>query len=508
MKPRSRSAVDGTALSAILSTGIQVAAQALTLFVAYRIGVSLFGLTVLGVWSIASASATLGRLGDLGFAGAVPRLVAGHHSAGTSAQIPAVIETAALAGAAGIVILALIAFYPLLAFTRAVATPEALPLVLPMLVGANLALIATGIGTAFLGCLDGIGAFRIRAAISVASVIANPLIVFLLGRTLGPISLAVGAVVQAAMTAVLGWMALRQRVEGLSVIPAQWSRPAFRSLITIGKFTQANSLLILLFEPTSRMLAGRFGGLEFAAIFDLAAKVSGNLRLLFSSFSQALVPFHAAVASRPQDSRRLFVSSTLLTAVVAAVVSAIALAMAPLFSLFSLTMVDLRFVGTFWLLLLGNLINVIGGPAYAYMLGGGVVAVATRALGLQAGVFIGVAVLLKLLAVVDGVSIAYALAVVAAGGYLLVIASRHLGIDHRTVILRSLVTVSPTAVALATLALLALSGKLAAWTAITTAVPLIGAGLAVLVAVSRFQLVKQSTAEVLMFRMQASSPST
>lgn len=504
----SKNSSDGTTSSAILSTGIQVAVQALTLFVAYRIGLYLFGLSVLGVWSIAAASATLGRLGDFGFAGAVPRLVASHNSTGTYSQIPALIETAALAVIAGIIILSILMFYPLLVFARGVATPEALPLVFPLLVGANIALVATGIGSAFLGCLDGLGAFRIRAAISILSVIANPLIVYLLGPAFGPISLAIGAIVQATLTVVLGWLALRVRIHGLSLIPYVWSRPAFSALIEIGKFAQANSVLIMLFEPASRMLAGRFGGLEFAAIFDLAAKVSGNLRLLFSSFSQALVPFHAALVRQPQEAQRLFISSTLFTAPVAAITSAIALALAPMFSLFSLTTIDLRFVGTFWLLLLGNLINVVGGPAYAYMLGGGVVAVATQALGLQAGVFLSVAVLLKWLAVDDGVSIAYALAVVVAGLYLLLVACRHLAVDWQTVILRAMATISPAVLALAVLACLALSGKLIAWGSISSTIPLVGIGLVALVIASNLRLIKQSIAEILMFRMKASKHST
>lgn len=508
MKRLPGSSSDGSASSAILSTATQVAIQALTLFVAYRIGVILFGLPVLGVWSIASASATFGRIGDLGFAGAVPRLVAGHHSAGTHGQIPALIETAVLATALGTLILALLAFYPLLAFVRSVTTAETSALVMPLLIGANLALVGGGIGSALLGCLDGIGEFRTRALISVLGAVANPLTIYLCGKTLGPFSLAVGAIVQVTLMMTLGWLALRGRIPGLSALPQQWSPVAFRTLFRIGKFTQANSVLIMLFEPASRMLAGRFGGLEFAATFDLAAKVAGNLRLLFSSFAQSLVPFHAYLKNRPDEARRLFASSTLLTATVASVVSAVALAMAPLLSMFSLTRIDPGFVGSFWLLLLGNLVNVIGGPGYSYLVGGGAIAVATRALGLQALVFITVAVTMELLSIDVGVSMAYAAAVGVSGLYLLALASRHLAIPPDEVITRALVAAAPAIATLAVLAFLALAGFLAQWQAMASLVPLIGIVLAATVTLLNLRVSRRCIADILMFRMKAASPST
>lgn len=446
-----------SASSAIGLTAAQVVVQAVTLFIAYRVGVSQFGLAMVGIWSVASAAVTLGRVGDLGFAGALPRLLAQRRAGGVPAdELVPLIDTALLATLAGTLALSLLLFAPLLWFTRSIAGPDQQAVVLPFLLMANAALLMTAAFVAISSCLDGLGRFRERAVITMAGALINVVTLMASAPWLGPQALAAGAGMQALVTAMFGWSRLRHQIPALGLLPRRWSRAEFRGLLAIGKFTQANSLLIMAFEPTSRLLAGRFGGAEFAALFDFAAKVAGNVRLLFSSFTQALVPFYASLKSRDGDMAALLQVSTALTALLGAAASAIALALGPMLSLFAIGHVDDRFLNLFSLLLLGNLLNILGGPAYSHSLGAGAISATTQSLGLQAALFVGLACVLQLAGVVSGVAIAYATAVAVTGLFLLVRGLNALAIPGQRLLPLLAASVMPVAAVLLVLVVAAL----------------------------------------------------
>ncbi|MES2883680.1 MAG: hypothetical protein V4709_02670 [Pseudomonadota bacterium] len=395
----------------------QVGIQSVVLFLTYRLAASTLGLSVLGLWSVASAAATFGRIGDLGFGGAVPRLLAERLGRGEGHSISAMVETAVLASTLGTLLLTVIFFVPLLLFTQSLADGSQQSLALQLVVGANIALVLTGLSVTFLACLEGMGCFGARASIVIGGTLLNLLVLWVSVDQFGALSLPAGLVVQGLTTTIAAWLMLRSQLPGLSVLPKQWSRSEFRALFAIGKFTQANSLLIMAFEPMSRVLAGHFGGAGFAALFDFAAKVTGNVRLLFSSFTQSLVPFFAYSCDRRQATAALFSIATLLIAVIASAVTALTLGASPWISIFIFGRVDEAFLAIFWVLLIGNLINVMGGPAFAHALGAGRVAISMQTLALQAAIFLLLSALLSLAIDGQAVSLAYATAVAVAGCY-------------------------------------------------------------------------------------------
>lgn len=408
---------EGAASSAAIFTIAQVGIQSVGLFLTYRLAASALGLSILGLWSVASAAATFGRIGDLGFGGAVPRLLAERLGRGEMHSISVMVETAVLASTLGTLLLTAILFVPLLLFTQSIAEASQQSLALQLVVGANIALVLTGLSVTFLACLGGMGHFGVRTVIVISGTLVNVLVLWASVDKLGALSLPAGIVAQGLTTTIAAWLVLRRQLPGLSVLPNQWSRVEFQALFAIGKFTQANSLLIMAFEPMSRVLAGHFGGAGFAALFDFAAKVAGNIRLLFSSFTQSLVPFFAYSRDRPQVTAALFSIATLLTTVIASVVTALALGASPWISLFTFGRVDEAFLLIFWVLLIGNLINVMGGPAFAHALGAGRVALSMQTLALQAAIFLGLSPLLSLAIDGQAVSLAYATAVAIAGCY-------------------------------------------------------------------------------------------
>ncbi len=409
--------------SALLFSAAQIIVQSLVLFLTYRIAVIEIGLASLGLWSVASAAASFGRVGDMGFAGALPRLLAQGLGRETgrrgTRQTADMIETAVLSSTLGTLFLTALLTWPLMWFAGQMSSEVDQPLVVPLVVGADAALIVTALSITFLSCHDGIGNFRYRAIVAIGGNLISLAAVWILIGHLGALALPVSVIVQGLWSAALAWIGLRRRIPGLSAVPVVWSRTAFRELLAIGKFTQTNSILIILFEPLSRVLAGRLGGVEFAALFDLAAKVAGNIRLLFSSSAQAMVPFYAFIKDSTARTDALFKASSGAIAVLAAAVIALASLISPVLSLLALGTIRLDFLAVFWILLAGNLGSIIGGPAFSYALGAGCVAVTTRAFVVQAATFVIATLLTLPLFGGNAVAVAYGLGLALPGLYLI-----------------------------------------------------------------------------------------
>lgn len=421
----SRSGAGSSALPAIAFSIAQIAIQSIVLFLTYRLAVHSIGLVLLGVWSVASAAVTFGRIGDLGFGGAMPRLLAARLSpvatGGASAvSSPVLVETAVLSSTLGSLLLVLLIYWPLVLFTASLRPETGRQLILELVAGASLALLFTAMSSTFAACLDGLGRFRLRSLIAISGTVVNIILLALTIRPLGVLALPLALLVQGLWTAGLSWHVLRRELDGLALLPCRWSAVAFRELLAIGKFTQTNSLLIMLFEPMSRVMAGRIGGPEFAALFDLAARLAGNLRLLFSSASQATVPFYAYVRDQSDRTRALYLASSSTIAVLAAAAVAIAAGVSPWLSLLALDNVSGEFLVIFAILLVGSLLSVVGGPGYACAMGAGRVATTTQAFLIQTVVFAVVTLALATRLAHDAVSIAYAAGLGLAGVFLVV----------------------------------------------------------------------------------------
>lgn len=496
---------------AVFFSAAQIIVQSLVLFVTYRIAVMEIGLSSLGLWSVASAAASFGRVGDMGFAGALPRLLA--QTLGRSDDVVAqqrnasLIETAVLSSTAGTVMLTALLTWPLMLFAGQVANGADQALVLSLVLGADAALLASALSITFLSCHDGIGNLRYRAFVAITGNLINLAVLWLLIRHWGVLALPISVVVQGTWVALLAWTGLRGRIRGLSRVPKSWSRSAFRELLSIGKFTQTNSLLIVMFEPLSRMLAGRLGGAEFAALFDLAARVAGNVRLLFSSSTQAMVPFYAFVRESADRTQMLFEASSCAIAVLAAAVIAITAIVSPLLSLLALDAIRLDFLAVFWSLLLGNLLSIIGGPSFSYALGAGHAAVTTRAFLLQALTFL--VCTFATLPLIEGsaVSVAYGMGLALPGLYLLAVGPNS-GVDGprrlRTTVMRA---VSPILILL----LVAISGTALPEGSVRSMLPLLVPAVAAVVVIDlviRFRRsLLQWGRDINGFRIASTSPS-
>jgi len=122
-------------------------------------------------------------------------------------------------------------------------------------------------------------------------------------RSDGVMGLAYAQVAQALIVLCLTLAVLRRVLPSLSLIPLKWDSSILRELLGFGWKLQLTSIAVLLFEPVTKGLLARFGGLTSAGYYEMATRMVQQLRAVLVNANQVLVP--AVADARERDRARV-----------------------------------------------------------------------------------------------------------------------------------------------------------------------------------------------------------
>lgn len=354
------------------SSVAQTVISGVVLFLLYRHLLNHLGAEQLGLWSVVLASTSVARLSDLGLSGSVVKFVARYRALADNIQAGAVIQTAAISIGIGIAVLGVVA-YPLLGIALKVAVPAAaMPEALSILPWAVLSLWIASVAGVFQSGLDGCHRIDLRnLLIVVTNIIYLGAASWLVPRH-GLLGLAIAQACQALILLLLSWMLIRREILSLPLIPRTWSPKAFREMFRYAASFQVTAIAVFFFEPMTKLLMSKFGGLSSAAYYEMASQVVTKLRALIISATQALVPAVANLhVNAPADISELYQRTYRAVFFLAVpMFSGIAITL-PSLSILWIGRLEDEFVLFGLLLCLGWCLNTLTGPAYFFNLGTG-----------------------------------------------------------------------------------------------------------------------------------------
>ena len=195
----------------------------------------------------------------------------------------------------------------------------------------------------------------------------------------GLVGLALAQLVQGALVAAACWVVLRQVLPAAPIAPWRWDRSLFREMLAYGLQYQALSAVRLFYEPVTKALVSRFGGLDAAGYYEMATLILTKLRSLIVAAQQALTPEVAMLEeTAPETVDAVYARANGLNWYISIPLFAVVIASAPLISMAWIGRYEDVFVVFTVLLGIGWFFNALSGPAYFVLLGtgqmGGVVA--------------------------------------------------------------------------------------------------------------------------------------
>jgi len=343
----------------------QICVISSVIFVLYRFLLGTIGAGQLGIWSLVISTTSVTQIANIGLSGSVVKFVAKYIARGEDGNVSSVIQTATLSVAAFLGLI-LISVYPIVKWVLGlVISDESISLAFSVLPYAFLALWSMAITGIFQGGLDGCQRIDVRGLLLMGGAILHLLVCFVLAPIYGLIGLAYARVLINLLILTASWILLKRALPVLPIFPHIWEKGLFREMFGYAINFQVTSVAQMLYDPITKALLSRFGGLSEVGYYEMASRMILQFRALIVSANQVLVPAIANLMEKaPEKLESVYLSSYQLVFYLAIPLYSLIVICIPIISDLWIGHYEDVFVHFGILLAFGWLLNTLNSPAY------------------------------------------------------------------------------------------------------------------------------------------------
>lgn len=286
-------------ISGVFGASGQVILNTLCFFFVYKIGINELGVEIMGTWGLAVSMISLIKLFDFGLSGALIKTTASLFSRGEKGYAFAVIR-ATLASVIVYSSLAGVFFYFISDYVLANMIDSKLVKLIEPFIGIMIVqTILVCISVSFLACLDGINRIDLRAKISILAAIATMIFAYFVIPRLGLQGLIYAQLLQMIIL-ILGSMVVLGKVVGFNIIGKLKFKENL-NLYSYGMKFQIGNICILLSEAFIKLVIAKFGSVSEIPYYDMARKITDQLRWMFAAAGTPIIPMVASINSAKES---------------------------------------------------------------------------------------------------------------------------------------------------------------------------------------------------------------
>lgn len=352
---------------------LQIFVSAVVLFFLYRYAIVKLGIRNFGIWSVVSTSITSLSILNYGLSGSLVKYVAKYKSIGADHKVLALIETSVLSVIAFAIILGVVGF---LAFSLILdfLFKDAADILLAkeLLKICLITFFTTIVASAFQAALEGLNYMFIKSLISCIISITLLICSFIFLDRYGIVGLAYAYLISSIVGLILSITALKVKFQQLRLISWKWDFKLFKETLRYNYNFQVISVFSLLNDPITKFILTKFGGVEYAGLYELATKLVMQARSVLSAANQAVVPMFANLKeTNAVKTEAFYKTSFLYIFIFSTLIFSAIMAYAPVLSVWCLGGVDHTFILFMELIAISWFINSVAMPAYFANLGKG-----------------------------------------------------------------------------------------------------------------------------------------
>jgi O-antigen/teichoic acid export membrane protein len=341
----------------------QIIVGTLATFWMYRRSAMTVGLSGLGAWSVTSGLVTLLTVADLGMTDAMVREVARYRAQADWAGVRrAILSCSCYVGVA--TLLVGIAAFPLIRlFINRILHRNAGFDIDPLVMGAIVLLAINTVYLGLLGAIEGFERYNFRLLATAGGSVSLVASSYFFLHRFGTEGIAFSFITQSAVNLVVAAFILRYLVPAADAAGAGFSLRELRRLSKIGVPVRLGSLVNLTYEPVTRLLIARFGGIESAGTYEAAVRCGIQSKALIVGCVQVVLPRFSLLSVNSRDAFRklLQIAYRMTGLLVIGVLPLILLAM-PIISFVLLGRLDERLQLFAEILSCGWLVNALAVP--------------------------------------------------------------------------------------------------------------------------------------------------
>jgi len=356
-------------INAIMSM-IQVAVIGGILFVLYQFLLKSIGIEQLGIWSLVLATTAVTQIANLGLSGSVVKFVAKYIARRENENVSNIIQTASISVAVFVGLILMIGYPIARCILRLVISPESLPSAFAILPYAFLALWIMIVTSIFQAGLDGYQRIDLRCLLLMGGAVFHLFLCFIFVPIHGLMGLAHARVIVNFTVLISSWILIKRCIPLLPIFPYKWNKGLFKEIIGYGMNFQIITVTTMLYDPITKALLSKYGGLSMVGYYEMANKMVCQFRTFIVSANQVLVP---AIADLKEKNSVKIKSVYLISYQLLFYLS---------LPLFSLIIVSMPIISELWighyekffvlfgtLLTIGYFLRILNVPAYSVNLG-------------------------------------------------------------------------------------------------------------------------------------------
>lgn len=416
-----------------ISSIIQVTFTAFLYFFLYKYLINQFGIKQLGVWALILSFSSIANLANFGITSGLVKFVAEYLTEDDDTKLGKLIFTSIISMAVLFTLVGLLILFSSKYFLYLVIDKEFLSIAFSILPYSLGSLGVNAIGGVITSVLEGHQKNYLRHFIYVFSGI----IFFIATIILAPIYKIQGVAMAQLIQAV--FVLLASLIMILRINPKngfgywKWSNQSFKEIFNYGYKFQVVSISQLLYEPTTKLLLSKFGGLAMLGNYEMATRLVGQFRALLSNANEVVIPVIAETAKTKtkQDLQEFYAKMNSMLILFALPLSTLIFISAPFISLIWIGSVNEDFVFAMHILTISGIVNILCGPAYFSSMGEG-------RLSILVIVHVGIALLNLILGITlgwffsgYGIVLAWAIALSIGSIGLIVVYTKKIGLDYR-----------------------------------------------------------------------------
>lgn len=355
-----------------VSSSLQVVVVSIIYFLLYRYLLVRIGVSQLGVWSLVLATASLVNMANLGITTSMVKFVAQYRAEEKNTSIDKLVFTAFISMIVFFAVLIAVLYLAASFILKKIVDADHLQIALQILPFSLCSLFINGLGGVFTSLLDGLQKNYVRNLIYVCSSILLLVLSYILVPIYKINGVAYAQVIQAGFVLVVTFILSARYFNARVFFKWSWDKPIFKDIFAYGLKFQVISISQLLYEPTTKMLLSKFGGLSSVAYYEMGSRLVNQVRGLIVNANQVIVPVvaNAAVKNKEAIAKIYANSMSIILFITVPLISGLII-FASSISLLWIGHIENAFVFTVIILSIGMFFNIMGTPAYYGYMGEG-----------------------------------------------------------------------------------------------------------------------------------------
>ena len=346
---------------------VQVIALGGTYFIVYTFLLKNLGSQKLGTWSVVLSTSSVASIANIGLSSSLIKFIASYSIERDIVQINKLIKTSLISIAVFVGFISILLYCLGYFLLSLVLPPSELSEARILLPFSLLSLWINSLASIFLSTLDGIHSSSIRSLVYIVSAFIFIILVWQFLPHYGLTSISVIQVIQAFTILILSVTGVKYVFKGFILFPLRWDKETFNQIFKFSSNFQIIGLCQLLYDPVTKFLLSRYGGLSFVGYYEMASRLVVQIRTLIVSANQVIVPSIASSSEKNID--KSYPKILNLVIGLAFPVMVAVMVFTPSISYYWIGSYEPYFIWALLILTLSWLINILCTPAYFSSIG-------------------------------------------------------------------------------------------------------------------------------------------